>query len=197
MRFNWRYHLKGLLGGVVVAYVGLNLISLFFHTHAGIQPVAVVVSVYEADTSKPVSDAVASWQDCDLAPLDCPRIVELLSDHMPSRSSNAGVLSPNQGLAWHLALLDQRVGIIREEGIPGTVIGMTPKSGQLRFRACFPFHIKWRYPRLGDLDPSDRFLQIDAVGYKTESKSLRSEDFRVVDGAYTVNVSVYLEPDTM
>jgi hypothetical protein len=176
------------LGG---GYIVLNLIGVYLVTSVDEVPVEVVVTVHDADTSRPLSNAVASWQESGTRALDCARMVHLLGDGTQTSSSNAGVLSPTKGGLWRWSLVCQNLDV-PEEGLPGNVIGMTTENGRLQFRAHYRRQTTWIWPRLGPVNTNDRSLQIDAVGYQAKSVRVRREDWRVVDGMYTVNILVRL-----
>jgi hypothetical protein len=197
MKLNWRNELKSLLRVSVIGFFAINLLFLSLPGPRD-RPVEVVVSVFDAVTSRPVSNAVASWQTAENATgdLDCPRIVKLLSGQAKMGSYNAGVLSPGQGHGWQFAAIAQQIGC-PEEGLPDNVIGMTTKNGRMEFRAYFPFQYKWVWPCVGHLRADGRLLQIDAVGYSTKCIELRREDFCLVDGVYKLNKAALLDRDAI
>jgi hypothetical protein len=198
MQINCRAELKSFVRVVVIGFFALNLLALSTAIPET-RPVEVAVSVCDADTSAPISNAIASWQrvENDTGDLDYQRIAELFSDASNMSSSNAGVLSPEYSSypwAWTFAAVARNLGI-EEAGIPCNVIGITTGNGRLEFPADFPIRVQWFWPFFGYVHADDRLLQIDAVGYKTKSIRFGRKDFHVVDGAYSVNATVRLERD--
>jgi hypothetical protein len=198
MQINWRRERKHMLTGFAVAYVALNIFSLLFDSGMESTPVDITVSVFDANNSGPVSQAVASWQEGAWS-FDCQHVVDLLNQSAKSRSSEGGILSPDEGYGWRFALVTQAIcdDCLSDEDLPMNVIGMTTEKGRLDFRTYFRRDLIWALPALGPIHTSDRLLQVDAAGYDSKLIKLRPEDFRRVEGQYRVNITVLLDPETV
>jgi hypothetical protein len=190
---SWRRNLKVMLG-IAVAYVALNIVCVLCDNRSERIPVNIAISVLDATNARPVSHAVASWQ-ARATDLDCQHIVSLLNESARIRSSKDGIFSPSEFEAWEFALVSNELGMT-DKGISINVIGMTAKDGRLEFRARLGRKLKWALPHLGPVDARNRILQVDALGYKSKHISLRPEDFSLVGGEYTVNITVLLDPET-
>lgn len=201
MRTNWHYQLK-VLFRIALWGLGLSFIYLAFASggYMGEEPVEVMVSIIDADTSKPIANAVASWQPNGVGDFDCSRVVALLERETQPSSSETGVLTSTGGRMPTFATVTKDLGL-PNEGIPENVIGMTTNHGSLEFRGYFRYrrHQKagWILPFVRYLHADDRLVQVDAVGYKTKSVRFQPEDFRRVDGGYTLKTTILLKRETI
>ena len=197
MQINWRYQLKGLFR-VAVLYAALNLVGIYLEKDIRGVTVDVVVSVVDANTSKPVSNAVASWQENVRARVDCVQMVSLLHEQPHIGSRKAGIRSPGEGQGWRFALVAQYLfpadKELPKDEVPENVIGMTTKNGRLEFRGYFKCQTMWLWPHFWHVRADEnRLLQVNAVGYQTKSTRFRREDFRFINGAYTLNSQIVLK----
>ena len=194
MQINWRRKLRVMLG-IAVAYVALNILDVY--TDNGIEriPVDIAITVLDSTSSRPVPNAVASWQT-RARDLDCQHIVSLLNESATTRSSKGGILSPSDSNPWEFSVWVFDEFDMADEGIPINVIGITTENGKLEFHAQLGRKLKWGWPRIGPADARNRILQVDAVGYDSKYIQLRRADFSLVEGEYRVNITVLLDPKT-
>jgi hypothetical protein len=194
MQIKWRRKLKVMLG-IALAYVALNIVGVYSDNGIERIPVDIAISVLDSTNSRPVPNAVASWQT-RARDLDCQHIVTLLNESATTRSSKGGILSPSDSNPWEFSVWVIDEFDMAEEGIPINVIGMTATDGRLEFRAQLGRNLKWALPTQGPADARNRLLQVDAEGYDSKHIRLRREDFSLVEGEYRVNITILLDPKT-